>query len=209
MDLRRAAYLRASATKDGNVKCVQTTYAHRVFKHLLITEFSCTNGGTTDVEVILSEPGPHPITAPTAELTNESVPSWLEGVACSKMQVKVGETDLSPRAIISECHTRCDGQRISIPPDRRDGGTRRERGFFACVSARHTSVDGLGAPNAENDWGGKLIPPDADPTPLAIASWKRANDSAATLLASHAAALAELQRPGIEVEGDSNLATTI
>eukprot|EP01051_Picozoa_sp_SAG22_P031286 SAG22_NODE_12590_length_437_cov_0.573964_1_plen_140_part_10 len=38
-DLRQAAYRRASATKDRMVKCVQTTYAHRVLKHVLITEF--------------------------------------------------------------------------------------------------------------------------------------------------------------------------
>ena len=36
IDLRRAAYRRASATKDKKVKCVQTTYAHRVMKHVLI-----------------------------------------------------------------------------------------------------------------------------------------------------------------------------
>ena len=45
-----------------------------------------------------------------------------------------------------------------------------------------------------------------NPTPLAIASWTAANASAASLFATHAAAMAEVLRPGIEVEGDSNLA---
>ena len=202
MDLRRAAYRRASASRDRAVKCVQTTYAHRVFKHVLVTEFRCSNAGTSAVTVTLAEPGPHPIPAPTAELTNSSETSGIDGVSCSKMQVKWGETDVSPRAVVSECHTVCDGRRVSVGPGEKDA-------FFACVSARHTSVDGLGAPNADNDWGSKLIPPGTDPTPLAIASWKAANASAATLFAHHGTALAELQRPGIEVEGDGRLARVI
>lgn len=61
MDLRRGAFLRASSTKDGSIRCVQTTYAHRSRKHLLITEFRCSNSRSSPVELILSEPGPNPI----------------------------------------------------------------------------------------------------------------------------------------------------
>ena len=75
-------------------------------------------------------------------------------------------------------------------------------------SRHHHQVDGLGAPTAANDWGSKLIKDD-DPTLLAIATWKQANASAASLFESHVAAMAELQRPGIEVHGNSHLAKII
>ena len=100
MDLKRSAYLRASASKDRKVRCVQRTYAHRSLKHVLVTEFRCDNDGAAAATVRLAEPGPHPIPAPTAELSNASVPSGLDGVTCTRMQVKVGETDAAPRAII-------------------------------------------------------------------------------------------------------------
>ena len=202
MDLGRASYRRASATKDRTVECVQTTYCHRAEKHILITEFRCQNSGAAAAAVVLAEPGPHPIAAPTAELSNQSVPSGMAGVHCSKMQVKWGETDVSPRAIVSECHTVCDQRTITVPAGSRET-------FFACVSARHSSVDGLGAPTEANNWGSDLIPADADPTPLAIASFTAANASAEELFASHTAAMAEVLRPGIEVEGDGDLAKII
>jgi hypothetical protein len=206
MDLRRASYRRASATHDRTVTCVQSTYAHRALKHVLVTEFRCANSGHQPATVVLTEPGPHPIAAPTAELTNRSEPSGLEGVHCSRMQVKWGETDVSPRPIVAECHSVCDQRRFQVPPAA--DGPRKEV-FVACVSARHTSVDGLGAPTKENDWGAKLIAPDADPTALAIASWRAANASADSLFASHTAAMEEVLRPGIEVEGDKHLAKII
>lgn len=220
MDLGRAAYLRASATKDGKVHCVQTTYAHRVLKHNLLTEFRCDNQRAAAVTATLMEPGPTPYPAPAAELTNVSVPSGIEvrefrpishhfhrvmgltsglfwqGVSCTKMQVKVGETDDAPRPIISECHTVCDGRQISLPAG--------QKTFFSCVSARHTSVDGLGAPTRVNHWGSDLIAAGADPTPLAISSWKEAHGKGETLFASHTAAIAEINRPGIEVVGDGS-----
>ena len=48
------------------------------------------------------------------------------------------------------------------------------------------------------------------PAPVqAIASWRAANASAGSLFGSHAAAMAEVLRPGIEVEGDTHLAKVI
>ena len=188
MDLRRSAYLRASASKDRKVRCIQSTFAHRSLKHVLVTEFRCDNDGAAAATVRLAEPGPHPIPAPTAELYNGSVPSGLDGVTCTRMQVKVGETETAPRAIISECHSVCDGVRIQLPAGAKGHLT-------SCISARHTSVDGLGAPTKANRWGSDLIPPDADPSPLAIASWKAANATAATLFATHTAAMAKMLRP--------------
>ena len=166
MDLQRAAYRRASASKDRSVKCVQSTYAHRALKHVLVTEFRCSNSGSEAATVVLTEPGPYPIAAPTAELTNQSEPSGLDGeklsvfslrfrwkpmiltsdrlgtsirnlefwrsvagVHCSKMQVKWGETDVSPRAVVSECHAVCDQRTFQVPAGSKET-------FVACVSAR-------------------------------------------------------------------------
>jgi hypothetical protein len=88
MDLQRAAYRRASASKDRSVKCVQSTYAHRALKHVLVTEFRCSNSGSAAATVVLTEPGPYPIAAPTAELTNQSEPSGLDGVKLSVFSLR-------------------------------------------------------------------------------------------------------------------------
>jgi hypothetical protein len=183
MDLQRGAYLRASATHDRTARCVQTSYAHRTLKHILVTEFRCTNDQSTPVTVALAEPGPNPIAAPTAELSNASVSSGLVGVTCSKMQVLVGETDGSPRATISECHSVCSGVRYFLPPKAKDH-------LHSCISSRHTTVDDLGPPLSST------VPADADPTPLAINSWIAANDSRASLFDTHTAAMTEVLRPG-------------
>eukprot|EP00756_Hemistasia_phaeocysticola_P055301 Hpha_TRINITY_DN31227_c0_g1::TRINITY_DN31227_c0_g1_i1::g.2384::m.2384 len=190
MDLRRSAYLKTSTTRDQRVRCVQTTFASRARMHILVTRFHCTNQGAAPATVELTEPGPRPFPAPTSELTNESVSSGLAGVECTTMHVKVGETDAKFLPQISECHTHCNGTTFVVPPA---GDT-----LFSCISSRHTSVDGLGPPERS--------PPGPDPTPAAIESWIAANASASTLFDEHVLLTEELLRPGVEVEGDMELA---
>ena len=204
MDLRRAVYLRASRTPDGQVECVQTTYAHRTQKHVLMAEFRCSNARSAPVAVRLAQPGPSPIAAPTAELTNASFSSQLPGVSCTKMRVKLAEAEGATRPMIAECHSDCDGATFSVP-----AGSREH--FHACVSARHTSIDDYGAVRWPPQAGDDADPEgsERDPVPRAIASWVAANASAPELLSSHEAAMAELQRGGIEVEGDMHLARII
>ena len=103
------------------------------------------------------------------------------------MQVKVPEAENGTRAIVGECHTTCDGRAFTVPPSGRSS--------VSCVSARHSSID--------KDATG------ADPVALAKQSWRRANASASTLWESHVEAQRELFVPGIEVEGNVEIARVI
>ena len=47
LDLRRAAYILQYS--HAKVQCQQRTYAHRSLKHLVVTEFHCTNQGKAHV----------------------------------------------------------------------------------------------------------------------------------------------------------------
>ena len=95
LDLRRSAYLRASATTDLQVRCVQTTYAHRTYMHLLITDFRCSNARNETVSVTLVEPGPNPFPAPNAEMTSTSMTSGIDGLVFSNSMAAAMADDLT------------------------------------------------------------------------------------------------------------------
>ena len=199
--LGQSAYLLVSTTdaKHGGAKaltCVQRTYAHRSRIHLLLTEFECINAGAAPHTVELTEPGPSSMplraggfakAAPMGELDHRAIESGIAGVSCSRVQVKVPEAENGTRAIVGECHTDCDGRAFTVPPS--------GRSFVSCVSARHSSID--------KDATG------ADPVALAKQSWRLANASASTLWESHVEAQRELFVPGIEVEGNVEIARVI
>lgn len=200
-DLRASAYLLRSRSADGAVVCSQRIYAHRSLKHLLLSEFECTNQGAAAAEVELEEPGPSNIFgadgevlkgAPRDEAEATPVPSGIEGVGCSRLSVKVGETPTSAKAVVGECHSLCDGRRFAVPP--------RGRRLASCLSARHSSVD-------DDEGEGEGI--GVDPVDLARSSWRDANASATSLYERHEEAQRVLLRPGIEVEGDLELARVI
>ena len=105
------------------------------------------------------------------------------------MQVKVAEQENGTRAVVGECHSLCDGRTFSVP-----AGTTQT---VSCISARHSSIDQDAAAAG------------SEPVALAKASWQKANASASTLWGSHVASQAELFAPGIEVEGNVELARVI
>jgi trehalose/maltose hydrolase-like predicted phosphorylase len=171
--------------------------------HLLITQFECTNEGDAAVKVELTEPGPSMIplrglnyslrgqfakAAPMGEVNSESVSSGMDGVECNRIEVKVAEKENGTRAVVGECHTSCDKRTFSVLP-----GTTR---VLSCISARHSSIDQDAATGSE-------------PLALARSTWQRANESASTLWDTHVASQKKLFAPGIEVEGNTELARVI
>jgi len=196
-DLAKSAFYVAS--RAGSTTCLQRTYAHRGQMHLLNTDFTCTNAGTAVSHISLSEPGPSTMplrdgslakAAPMGEVKAEGVDSQMVGVDCSRVEVRVAEKQNGTRAVVGECHTHCDGRTFTVAA----GSTR----VVSCISARHSSVDF----DASNSKGPRDVV-------LAKQSWKRANETSATLWSSHVAAQQELFVPGIEVEGNPELAAVI
>jgi hypothetical protein len=204
-DLARGAYRVASAAKA--VHCVQTTFAHRSRPHLIISEFECTNEGESVERVIVDAGRCEPTNVdkmyiyktlcPTSTVSNhgysrQSRPSDLAGVSCSISTASRGETPGSPIPLLGECHT-------NVPA----GGL-----VFSVASHSTQSISLISARYSNMD-DGRLGNSTIETVALARRAWLQANASSGSLFAEHTAAMDELHRPGIEVEGNLELAQVV
>jgi len=228
MDFRRAAYRVAS--KAGDVECVQSIYAHRSRPHLLISEFECENKGAADATVTVDQGRCNPLSLVDDYIyetlcprTNgsqhgyvrEARPSGMAGVACSLSTMAGAETPSVAVPTLGECHT--EVPKGGLPLAVAAGQTAR----LSLISARYSNMDD-GRHVSCHDTAAIWVAffsryqryrcrQGTAPDPVASAKRElaQANASAATLLAEHVAAVAELNEPGIEVEGNLQLARMV
>eukprot|EP00928_Gymnodinium_smaydae_P035431 TRINITY_DN24932_c0_g2_i1.p1 TRINITY_DN24932_c0_g2~~TRINITY_DN24932_c0_g2_i1.p1 ORF type:complete len:863 (-),score=65.48 TRINITY_DN24932_c0_g2_i1:224-2773(-) len=193
-DLQNHTYMLASKSVDSSVKCVQSSYAHRRLKHVVVTEFLCSNEGET-AEIEVKEPGPSAIqtwdgkwvTPPMEETDVTEIDSGIDGVSCTQYRAHVAESSTTKATSVVECHVVCDRNKFLI----KAGG----QASHYCLSSRYSSVDYDAANQSLFE--------------LARNSLMEANRSRASLLQSHAAEMSRLLLPGIEVSGNAQLAKVI
>ena len=236
LDLQRGVYEVVTPhsplpTLGGNRShCVQRTFAHYSLPHVLVTEFSCMNRATAALSITIKQRRcPDSINqsvfTPMATLCpklNASTfthghtvvtrgtemgyrradePSGMEGVTCTRSTMHVNESpDLAP-AVVGECHSEvpAEGLTYTVPAT--------QTLLVSLVSARFTSMDA--GVSIGSDGKAALNPTGADPVAQSKAAWSAANGSAATLFARHAAAIAALNAPGVEVAGNLELARVV
>eukprot|EP00935_MAST-01C_sp_MAST-1C-sp1_P001187 g1187.t1 len=199
MELRTASYALAYAADATNPTqtCVQRTYAHRSLKHVITTEFNCTNKANDSMRVsfrqrILGYSG--------LDITRTTIPKkkvGIPGVECSLGKADGSETPQLDPAAVAECHAAA-GQTLLlntsefvVPPG--------ETYHLALVSTRYSSMDET------------LVADDDELVQRAISGWKDANAAAAngTLWETHVQAMEDLGTAGMIEVDDINLAKII
>lgn len=173
----------------GRVNCTQRVYAHRSRKHLIISEFDCVN---TDTEPSFVSFRQDALTLGTPVATRASVQSGMPGVVCSRITAAVAEAPGGNHTVVGECH---DVNPIGIPQLLKPGEPMR----LWFISARCASVD-PGLPSADAA---------QDPVDRAKQEYAAARANATALFGWHAEAIGQLQRPGVSVSGNLELARSI
>ena len=198
---------------EGAVFCDQTTYAHRGQEHLVVAEFVCTNRGADRTEVRVGQAFCDTDSAANLLLygnlcprTDASSPVGFARVdygppgaaggapTCSISTMNSRETPDTTLPVLGECHTFVpeEGLLLSVGPGK--------TATLALVSARYSNMDDGRHGNGKK--GAALVSE-------AHGAWKAATADPSALTASHVAAMAELHRPGIEVEGNDELARVV
>ena len=202
LDLRNGAYLVAYASPQANANaasslvsenstatCVQKTYASRAQKHVVVSEFACSNDGLFPAVFTLGQQSldgaiPHASTA--------SVSSGMPGVACSRTVADVSETEGAQKVVVGECH---DDRPLGIPQTVHPGETKT----IYLISTRCSTADyGVEDPKQTDD-----------PVARAKSQYAVARGNATKLWGWHTAAMAKLFLPGISIEGNPSLAAAV
>jgi hypothetical protein len=136
------------------------------------------------------------------------VPSQLDGVSCSYATMGAGETPDTPNPEVGECHTTVPDAGLTFSV--RAGQTER----LSLISARFSNMDAgvttaASAARMAAAAAATATTTSTGPLEAAKTAWIAANASAGTLFASHTAALATLNTPGIEVEGNLEFARIV
>lgn len=204
MDFQRAAYRVAS--KAGKVECVQNTFAHRSKQNLLVSEFVCKNNGDAAQTITIQQGRCNPLdlvddyiydtlcprrNASRHGYVRQDRPSGMAGVTCTLSIMGAAETPGIAVPTLGECHSEVPEGGLSTTVG---GG---ETVLTSLISARFSNMD-----HGRHGTAG-------DQVERAKAAWLEANASAMVLFSSHVAAIEELNIPGIEVEGNLELARVV
>eukprot|EP01052_Picozoa_sp_SAG31_P048497 SAG31_NODE_10174_length_1175_cov_1.132900_1_plen_344_part_00 len=206
MDFRRSAYRVAS--KAADVECVQNLFAHRSKPHLLVSEFACKNTGSMEQTVTIEQGRCNPLSllddyiydtlCPRTNASDnhygyirETQPSGLPGVTCTLSTMDGRETPWVALPTLGECHSEVPAGGVSATIAAGDSL------LLSLISARFSNMDD-GRHGATTD-----------PVARAKLAWIKANASAAALFEEHVKAMEELNIPGVEVEGNLELARVI